>query len=116
MPDSGVKSNQVSGDFTFPKGDGNAVTLDKKAGTDVFTIIFSRTVLSSPAFLNERVTGNPLSAAEQAELKSFVAKYAENPPATQRDESDPRAPLVKVVVPSDQTNNPVVFDIRIQHN
>ncbi|HVF23415.1 MAG TPA: protein kinase [Pyrinomonadaceae bacterium] len=115
---SGVSSNQVTGgsDFSFPRGAENNVTLDKKPGTDVFTIVFAKTALSSPPFLNEPVTGNPLSAAQQAELKSFVAKYAEKPPVTELDESNPRAPLVRVKVPADQTNNPIVFEIRIQHN
>ncbi|HXQ72441.1 MAG TPA: protein kinase [Pyrinomonadaceae bacterium] len=116
MPASGVTSNQVpgGGDFSFPKG--NTLTLDTKPGTDVFTIIFAKTALPSPAFLNDAVTFEPLSAAQQAELKSFVAKYGEKPPATELDESNPRAPLVRVKVPAEQTSNPIVFDIRIQHN
>ena len=115
---SGVKSNQVSGgsDFSFPSGQGNNITLDQKPGTDVFTIVFAKTALSSPAFLNEPVIGKALSAAQQAELKSFAAKYAEKPTVTELDESNPRAPSVRVKVPADQTNNPVVFEIRIQHN
>ncbi len=118
LPDTGVSSNQVKGgsDFSFPSGRGNNVTLDKKPGTDVFTIIFAKTALPSPAFLNEPVTGNALSAAQQAELKSCVAKYREKPPVTELDESNPREPLVRVKVPADQTNNPIVFEIRIQHN
>jgi serine/threonine protein kinase len=118
MPESGVKTNQVSGgsDFSFPSGTGNAITLDKKSGTDVFTVIFARTPLQSPAFFNEPVTGNPLSAAEQAELKSFVGQYAAKPPATEVDQSNPRAPLVRVKVPAEAASNPIVFDIRIQHN
>lgn len=103
-------------DFSFPNGQGNNVTLDQKPGTDVFTIVFAKTALSSPAFLNEPVTGSALSAAQQAELKAFVAKYAEKPAVTELDESNPRAPSVRVKVPADQTNNPVVFEIRIQHN
>ncbi|HKS09317.1 MAG TPA: protein kinase, partial [Pyrinomonadaceae bacterium] len=68
LPATGVKSNQVpaGSDFSFPNGD--TLTLDKNPGTDVFTIIFSKTALSSPAFLNEAVTFEPLSAAQQAEL------------------------------------------------
>ena len=118
LPASGVRSNQVTSgrDFSFPSGEENNVTLDKKPGTDVFTIIFAKTALPSPAFLNEPVTGNALSAAQQAELKSFVTKYAEKPPVTELDESNPRAPLVRVKVPAEQTNNPLVFEIRIQHN
>lgn len=115
-PDSGVTNNQVPGgsNFSFPKG--NTLTLDKKAGTDVFTIIFAKTALPAPAFLNEAVTGEPLSAAQQAELKSFLGKYAGKPPVTELDESTPRAPLVRVKVPAEQTSNPIIFDIRIQHN
>lgn len=115
-PDSGVTNNQVPGgsDFSFPKG--NTLTLDKNPGTDIFTVIFAKTALPSPAFLNEAATGKPLSASQQAELKSFVAKYAAKPPVAELDESNPRAPLVRVKVPAEQTSNPIVFDIRIQHN
>jgi len=118
MPESGVTTNQVTGgsDFSFPRGTGNDVTLDKSPGTDVFTIIFAKSALSSPAFLNERVTGKPLSAGEQAELKSFVGQHSEKPPVTELDESNPRAPLVRVKVPAEAASNPIVFDIRIQHN
>jgi len=115
-PDSGVKNNRVTqgGDFSFPSGTGYT-TLDNKPGTDVFTVIFSRNALQSPAFLNDPVTLKPLSAAEQAELKAFVAKY-QGPPVTENDESTPDAPSVRIKVPPDQTGNPIVFDIRIQHN
>jgi uncharacterized protein DUF4384 len=118
LPDSGVKTNQVTGgkDFSFPSGSGNDITLDKKPGADVFTIIFAKTPLSEPAFLNEPVTLDPLSPAQQAELKSFVAKYTATPPATERDESNSQAPVVRVKALPDQANNPIVFDIRIQHN
>jgi serine/threonine-protein kinase len=118
LPASGVRTNQVTGgsDFSFPSGQGNAVTLDKNPGTDVFTIVFAKTALPSPAFLNEPVTGEALSAAQQAELRSFAAQYSQKPPNTELDNSNPRAPLVRVKVPADQTNNPVVFEIRIQHN
>jgi serine/threonine protein kinase len=118
MPESGVTSNQATGgqDFSFPRGAGNNVTLDKNPGTDVFTVIFAKSALSSPAFMSEPVTGKPLSAAQQAELKTFVSRYTEKSPVTELDESNPRAPLVRVKVQPDQTNNPIVFEIRIQHN
>jgi hypothetical protein len=118
LPESGVTTNQVTGggDFSFPSGAGNNLTLDKNPGTDVFTIIFAKTALPSPAFLNEPVTGKPLSSAQQAELKTLVGKFAEKPPATELDESNPRAPQVRVKVPAEQTSSPIVFDIRIQHN
>jgi serine/threonine protein kinase len=118
MTESGVTSNQVKGggDFSFPSGQDNNITLDKNPGTDVFTIIFSTSPLQSPAFLSERVTGQPLSADEQAELKSFVGQHTAQPPVTERDESTPRAPFVRVKVPAEAASNPIVFDIRVQHN
>ena len=117
-PDSGVTSNKVSrgADFSFPSGPDNHITLDKTPGTDNFTIIFSKNPLSSPSFLNEPVTGEPLSASQQAELKAFVGKNQEQKAVTELDESNSRAPFVKVKKIPDQTGNPIVFDIRIQHN
>lgn len=118
LPESGVKTNQVSGgnEFSFPSGQGNNVTLDKNPGTDVFTIVFAKLPLQSPAFMNGPVTGQPLSAAEQAELKSFVGQHTAKPPVAELDESNPGAPLVRVKVPAEAASNPIVFDIRIQHN
>jgi eukaryotic-like serine/threonine-protein kinase len=118
LAQSGVTSNEAAGgsDFSFPRGAGNNVTLDKSPGTDVFTVIFAKSALASPSFLTEAVTGAPLSTAQQAELKSFVSKYTEKSPVTELDESNPRAPQVRVKAPAEQTNNPIVFEIRIQHN
>ena len=117
-PATGLTTNKISkgGDFSFPKGDENSVTLDKSPGTDNFTIIFSKAPLLAPSFLSEPVTGNPLSTEQQAELKAFVSKFQSKPPVTELDESNAQAPFVRVKAAPDQTNNPVVFDIRIQHN
>ena len=118
LPDTGVTSNQLKRgiEFSFPRGSGNNLTLDKNPGTDNFTIIFARTPLPGPSFLNEAVTGKPLSAAQQAELKAFVGKYQAQQPVTELDESNARAPFVKVKAKPDPSGNPIVFDIRIQHN
>jgi serine/threonine-protein kinase len=118
---TGVKSNKVSKgvEFSFPRDDEKEVhslTLDTNPGTDSFTIIFARTPLSSPSFLNDPVTGTPLSAAQQAELKDFISRHQSKPPVTELDESNARAPFIKVKAVPDQTSNPIVFDIRIQHN
>jgi hypothetical protein len=118
IPDSGVTSNKVvqGQDFSFPKGEDNDLTLDKNPGTDNFIVIFAKSALPAPAFLNEPVTGEPLATAQQAELKAFVAKYQEKAALTELDESTAGAPVMRVKVPPDQTGNPIVFDIRIQHN
>ena len=117
LPASGVTSNRVKGgvEFSFPKGEGNNVTLDDRPGTDRFTIIFTRSSLPSPSFLNEAVNGKPLNTAQQTELKAFVERYQQNQAVTELDESDPRAPFFRVKASPDSTN-PIVFDIRIQHN
>ena len=118
LPESGVKSNSVTKgvEFSFPSGADNNITLDKNPGTDTFTIIFMKTPMESPAFLNEPVTGAPLSAAQQAALKAFVATYQKTAVTREQDESNSRAPFMKVKTTPDQSGNPVVFDIRIQHN
>ena len=118
LPESGVTSNQVvqGRDFSFPSGAGNNLTLDKNPGTDIFTVIFAKSALPAPAFLNAPVTGEPLSAAQQAELKAFAVKYQKKAPLSELDESTAGAPAVRVKVPPDQNGNPIVFDIRIQHN
>lgn len=118
LPGSGVKTNEVSQgqDFSFPKGEGNNVTLDKNPGTDRFTVIFAKSALSAPTFLNDPVTGEPLSSAQQSELSAFISKYQQKAPVTELDETTAGAPSVRVKVPPDQTGNPIVFEIRIQHN
>jgi serine/threonine protein kinase len=115
---TGVTSNNVTKgvDFSFPKGAENSLRLDKHSGTDRFTIIFSKTPPASPSVFNEPVTGEPLSATQQADLKAFVAKYQGKQPVTELDESNARAPFVRVKAAPNQTDNAIVFEIRIQHN
>ena len=115
LPATGLTSNKVSKgqEINFPKGD--TLTLDKNPGTDRFTIIFSKSQLLSPSFLDEPVTFEPLSASQQADFKAFVSKY-QGTPVIELDESNPSAQFARVKTTSDLSNNPVVFDIRIQHN
>ena len=117
-PDSGVTSNKVSkgSDYSFPKGAENHLNLDKTPGTDTFTIVFSKTELPSPSFMNEQVTGEPLASSQQTEFKVFVNKYLEQRAVTELDESNAGAPFVRVKTIPVQTGNPIVFEIRIQHN
>ena len=117
-PDSGVTSNKVKAgaDFSFPSGSENSIALDKNPGIDNFTIVFSRNPLSTPSFFNEPVTGAPLSASQQADLKAFISKYQDNRAVTELDETNSQEPFVKVKTIPDKTGNPIVFNIRIQHN
>lgn len=115
--DSGLKSNEAKQglDFSFPDG-GGRLTLDSRAGTDVFTVIFSKTQLTSPAFFNGAVTGEPLKESERGELNQFLQKARQNSPSTELDDSNVQSPFVKVKVSPTDGANPLVFDIRIQHN
>jgi hypothetical protein len=112
---SGVDTNEVktSADFAFPNGEDNWIQLDKTAGTEFWTIIFSPTPLSTPAFLNEEA-GSELTEAEQSELEGFRAQHKANAPTT--DVINGADPMVSVKVPAAlEAGEPVVFDIRIEH-
>jgi len=113
---TGFTTNKVAkgAEVSFPNG--NTLTLDKHPGTDNFIIVFSKTPVPSPSFMNEAVTGRPLSAEQQADLKTFVSKYQGRQPVTEFDESNPGAPFVRVKVAAEQTDDPIVFEIHIQHN
>jgi serine/threonine protein kinase len=116
LRDTGFTTNKVTKgqEVSFPNG--NTLTLDQKPGTDSFTIIFSKSQLSSPSFLDEPVTFEPLSASQLADFRAFVSKSQETLPVIELDETNPKAQFVKVKTTSDPSNNPIVFDIRIQHN
>ena len=113
---SGLTSNRVqqNTDFSFPKGP-NWLSLDKNPGTDTFKVIFSKTPLNSPGFLDQSVTLQPLTAAQREELNQFEAKYKDSKTVVELDESNKQAPAMRIKLPPDQLNNPIVFDIRIQH-
>ena len=114
---SGLTTNQVkqNADFSFPSGS-NWLSLDKNPGTDNFKVIFSRTPLKSPAFLDQSVTLQPLTAAQLSELNQFEAKYKDSKMVMELDESNKQAPSMRIKASPEQQNNPIVFDIRIQHN
>ncbi|HET6861577.1 MAG TPA: protein kinase [Pyrinomonadaceae bacterium] len=118
LPASGVQTNKVIRDqeFSFPNGTGNNLTLDNRPGTDNFRIVFSKTPLTSPAFFNDKVTGEPLNATQQTELDAFLSKYQQKSPASELDESNRNAPFVRVKVVGTEISDPLVFDVRIQHN
>lgn len=117
---SGLENNQVTkgSDFSFPSGIEHWLELDKKPGTENYTIIFSPTPLSAPAFLSSQATGEPLSETEQAELSEFLARHKTSNPVTEINDTDATAPFVTVKVPQSDLEGsgaPVIFDVRIQH-
>ncbi|MGI8733047.1 MAG: protein kinase domain-containing protein [Pyrinomonadaceae bacterium] len=115
---SGLETNQVArgSDFSFPEGLEHWLRLDKKAGTEDYTIIFSSTPLPEPAFLSAEATGRPLSETEHGELTTFLAKHKTADPITEINDKDGAQPFVAVKAPrAEASSNPIVFRIRIQH-
>jgi hypothetical protein len=114
---SGLETNQVSkgSDFSFPSGLEHWLELDKKPGTENYTIIFSSEPLATPLFLAEQATGKPLTETEQAELNDFLAKHKTSEPVTELHDKE-GAPFVAVKLPqANASHGPIVFEVRIQH-
>jgi serine/threonine protein kinase len=115
---SGLDNNQVTkdSDFSFPSGLEHWLELDKKPGTEDYTIIFSPEPLTAPAFLRAEATGKPLNETERAEFADFLARYKTGQPVTEVDNQDAGGPAVVVKVPQPkEPGTPVVFDVRIKH-
>ncbi len=114
----GLDNNQVAkgADFSFPSGIEHWLELDKKPGTEDYTIVFSPEPLPAPAFLSSEATGEPLNETEQAQLSDFLAKHKTSEPVTEINDKDAAAPFVMVKVPpSESAGEPVIFEVRIQH-
>jgi serine/threonine protein kinase len=117
---SGLENNQFTkgSDFSFPSGIEHWLELDKKPGTETYTIIVSSESLAAPAFLNSQATGKPLGETEQAELTDFLSSHKTSEPVIEINDKDAAAPFVTVKVPQSGANGaaaPVVFEVRIQH-
>lgn len=119
VEDSGVETNEVESgvEFSFPEDEESAehwITLDKKAGTESYTVIFSPTPLTALSFLNEEA-GRELTDDEQQELEGFRAKYKANAPTTDVINGGGTNPFVSVKAPQAAKSEPVIFDVRIEH-
>jgi serine/threonine-protein kinase len=114
--ETGVDTNRVTkgGEFSFPSGSGNWLTLDKNAGTENYTIIFSPKTDLVPDFLNREYTGKALVQSEKDQLNDFLTKYKTNRVTTELNASNPDAPFVSLKGQKIDSN-PIVFDVRIQH-
>lgn len=114
----GVKTNEAkSGEnFAFPGETGqntNWLTLDKTAGTDEFTIIFSTKPLSELGFLNGAAL-HQLTQDEQKQLDSFRERFKSNSAGTEVIKTG-ASPFVSVKVPQNAEGNPVIFLVRVEH-
>ena len=117
--DFGVSSNEIKSgeDFTFPADSGkqeNWLNLDKSAGTDEFTLIFSTAQLTTPGFLKNAAL-HELTETEQKELADLVNSSKANLLGTEVIKTG-SSPFVSVKVPQTAIEcAPVIFKIRIDH-
>lgn len=115
---SGLDSNQVTRgvNFSFPKGAEHWLELDKKPGTETYTVLFSPALLESPLFLASQATGEPLSREELSSWNDFVSKSKVTKPVVELNNGDGTAPFVTIKLPeAEAAGNPIIFEIRIQH-
>jgi hypothetical protein len=114
---SGLENNQVvkGDDFSFPSGIEHWLELDKKPGSENYTIIFSNERLGTPAFLAGQATGKPLADSERTELRDFLAQHGTSAPVTELNNKDAAAPYVALKVPPAKNSGPVIFQVRIDH-
>jgi serine/threonine protein kinase len=114
---SGVNSIASGRDFVFPADSAdrsNWITLDRSAGTDEFTFVFSPAPLTSPAFFAAPAP-HTLTPADIQEWESFQAQ-ARSAPATIEVVKGGASPQTAVKVPQNETEKAsVVFRVRIEH-
>jgi len=97
------------------KGNERWLRLDKKPGSENYTLIFSPNPLESPGFLKNAKSDYELSDGDQQELVSLTdsLKKSNDSKPPEYDYSDPAAPFV--VVKSTAVGNPLLVDVRIVH-
>jgi hypothetical protein len=119
---TGWPSNAVKqgADISFPtgkdeKGNERWLGLDKKPGTETYTLIFSPTPLDTPRFLKDGKPSDQLTASEEQELAAFVEKYKKGIVSDYKND-DPATPFVAVKIGgSTPTSNPLALAVRIEH-
>jgi len=90
------------------------MNLDKNPGTEEFTMIFSSSKLTTPAFLKDAAL-HELTESEQKELEDLVNQSKANLLGTEVIKTG-SAPFVSVKVPQTTAEGaPVIFKIRIDH-
>jgi serine/threonine protein kinase len=116
---SGLDTNEVKSgtNFTFPEDTiikANFIKLDETAGTDEFTMVFSPSPITSPAFF-AGPSQHQLTADELKQWADFQSQAKANA-ATAEVIKSGASPQVAVKVPQNgHENASVVFGIRIEH-
>lgn len=117
--DFGVSKNEIkSGDnFTFPQDTGkveNWMNLDRKPGSDEFTVIFSGQPITQPGFMAAPAL-HELTPDEQKQLADFMTQAQANSLGNEVIKTG-ASPFLSVKVPQTASEGaPVVFKIRIDH-
>jgi serine/threonine protein kinase len=117
--ESGLKTNEAhSGlDFAFPADRGNTanfITLNHTPGMDEFTIIFSPSAITTPAFFTGP-SEHELTAEEQKQWDDFRAQFKANAVGTEVIKTG-ATPFVSVKVPQTAPEGaPVLFPVKIEH-
>jgi len=114
----GVKTNDVKSgqDFAFPAETSkstNWLNLDKTAGTDEFTIIFSTKPVSELDFLNSPAL-HELTQDEQKQLDTLREQSKANSIGAEVIKTG-ASPFVSVKVPQNAGGTPVIFMVRVEH-
>ncbi len=114
-PSGVIQSNQLvaGGDFSFPSGAGNVIELDRNPGAEEYTAIFSPTPLLAPAFLAAKAM-HELTPVEVKELEDFRSLHKHNAPTSDVKETA-GGRVVSVSVPRAAEDEPLIFDIRVEH-
>ena len=117
-PTYGAKTNEVKSgqDFAFPADTGkdeNWLTLDKTAGTDEFTIIFSTKPMSRPDFLASPSL-HQLTQDERQQLDTLRQQAGANSIGAEVIKTG-ASPFVSVKVPQNAEGTPVIFMVRVEH-
>ena len=116
--DFGVKTNEVKSgqDFAFPAETSkstNWLNLDKTAGTDEFTMIFSTKPLDAPDFLSSPAL-HELTQDEQKQLDAVREQFKANSVGAEVIKTG-ASPFVSVKVPQNAEGTPVIFKVRLEH-
>ena len=107
---AGIKTNAIAAgaDYKFPAGNDYWINLSN-AHTTTFSVIFSPTPLTSPAFFTLSA-GRKLTIAEQQEWETFRKEVG-----VQQPDIIATKPQVTVTVPAPQpVINPVLFDVTVK--
>ncbi|HJZ80370.1 MAG TPA: protein kinase [Pyrinomonadaceae bacterium] len=114
-PETGVKTNFVRAedDFSFPSSPGNCIGITANEQMMAFTVIFSRTLLATPAFLASPAR-RELTATEQHQLNLWRQQHETAPPLIAPD-TKLQLSHISIVRESAIGDKPVIFDLPVKH-